>query len=277
MSLKEQPATVATSTGFSGRSAWQPLGALVGIYVRSANDSTPRPVPSARAVAEFGLADDRHASFQSPRQLLLASVAAYREWALPPMSLRENLLVDLSVGRLDPGDLLRVGDDMVLWLTFPCEPCGLLERRCPGTVKTIGENRGMLARVVRGGVMHQDDAIAARQANAPALSADWQDRVRHVAQAVPEGLFISHRQLGQMAGVPTAYCRAFPRVLSRLPASVVSRVRSEASMKGVPRWSGAGLFDISEPVTSQGSDRFDHQARCLRPCAPGPGDDASDQ
>ena len=229
---------------------WEPLGSLTSLYIRVGKEPAPRPVTSSQAIADFGLAGDMHASPESPRQLLLAGSTAYAQWGLPPTSLRENLLIDFSTERLASGDLLRVDNEVILWMTFLCEPCNLLERRCPGTLKTIGTNRGVLARVVQGGPLREGDAIAMCRSKAPVFSDAWQDRVLHVARAVPEGFRISYGQLAEMAGVHPAYCRAFPRVLSRLPAAVANRVGSEAKLPGVPLWSGAGLFDIGADVNS---------------------------
>lgn len=226
---------------------WQRLGSLESLYVRVAKEPAPRSVASVRAVAGHGLAGDRHASPSSPRQLLLAGGPAYRRWGLSPMALGENLRVDFATTQLDSGDLLRVGTDVVLWMTFVCEPCGRLERRCPGTLKAIGADRGMLARVVHGGEVREGDAVAVARARAPAFSNDWQERVLQAARAVPEGCRISYRQLAEMAGVQTAYCRAFPRVLSRLPAAVASRVASAAQAGSSPEWTGAELFDLQAP------------------------------
>ncbi|MET1116656.1 MAG: MOSC domain-containing protein [Comamonas sp.] len=221
---------------------WQPLGSLESLHIRVGKEAAPRPVATAQAIAGFGLVGDRHASPRSPRQLLLAGSEAYQRWGLPALALRENLLVDFSTAQLSSGDLVRVGNEVILWMTFLCEPCSLLERRCPGTLKTIGAHRGMLARVVRAGTLRPGDEVAVCRARAPVFSADWQGRVLQVARAVPENFRISHRQLAELAGVHTAYCRAFPRVLSRLPAELAGRVGSEPT--GMPQWSGAELFDI---------------------------------
>ena len=240
----------ATSAGaLDSLQAWQPLGALQSVHIRVGKEPAPRPVATAQAIAGFGLVGDRHASPCSPRQLLLAGSPAYQRWGLPPAALRENLLLDFSTLQLGSGDLLRVGGEVVLWITFVCEPCNLLERRCPGTLKTIGAERGMLARVLRGGELRRGDAIGVRRGAAPLFSDDWQQRVLHVARAVPEGFWISYRQLAQLAGVHIAYCRAFPRVLSRLPAQVARRVGGNAGVDAAPAWSGAGFFDIEPSGT----------------------------
>lgn len=241
------PLPVANSRPDAG---WTPLGSLTSLYIRVGKAPTPRRVTSVQAIADFGLAGDKHASPQSPRQLLLAGRTAYAHWGLPPASLRENLLIDFSTERLASCDLLRVGNEVILWMTFLCEPCSLLERQCPGTLKAIGANRGMLARVVRGGALHEGDAIAVCRWKAPVFSNAWQDRVVHVACAVPEGFRISYGQLADMAGVHPSYCRAFPRVLSRLPAAVANRVGSDPKLPEAPVWSGAGLFESGVDFTS---------------------------
>lgn len=237
------PASAISAGTLDSLVAWQPLGRLESLHIRAGKEPAPRPVATVQAIAGFGLAGDRHASPLSPRQLLLAGAPAYQRWDLPCAALRENLRVDFSTSQLASGDLLRIGSDVVLWITFVCEPCNLLERRCPGTLKTIGADRGMLARVLRGGELRQGDAIGLRRGAAPLFSDDWQQRVLQVARAVPECFWISHRQLAQMAGVHTTYCRAFPRVLSRLPAEMARRVASGAGMNATLSWSGAGFFD----------------------------------
>lgn len=245
------PATATPSRASSRlHAAWQPLGTLQSLRIRAGKEPAPRAVTTAQAVAGFGLAADRHASPLSPRQLLLAGSPAYQRWGLAPASLRENLLVDFSTAQLDSGDLVRIGSEVILWITFVCEPCSLLERRCPGTLKTIGADRGMLARVLQGGALRQGDAIAVCRGAAPVFSDDWRERVLQVVRAMPTNCAISHRQLAQLAGVHTAYCRAFPRVLSRLPADVASRVGGEAGKNAASAWSGAELFDISARLNS---------------------------
>lgn len=196
-------------------------------------------------MANYGIVGDRHASPHSPRQLLIAGDPVYERFGLHEATLRENLRLNFSTANLRSGDLLRIGSDVVLWLTFYCEPCSLLERRHAGIVKTIGKHRGMLARVLRGGSIGVGDKVSFNRASIPAISDDWQTRVLSVACAVPAGHYIVYRQLAEMAGVANAYCRAFPKVLSRLPVEVSSRVVGAANALPGPRWNGAELFDVS--------------------------------
>jgi alkylated DNA nucleotide flippase Atl1 len=106
----------------------------------------------------------------------------------------------------------------------------------------------MLARVVRGGMVRVGDCVAAVPGRAPAFSDEWQKRVLHVARAVPEGCRIGYRQLAELAGVSTAYCRAFPRVLSSLPEQVARRIGRAGEAANGPSWSGAELFALESRV-----------------------------
>lgn len=223
---------------------WQLVGTVRSLYTRLSKEPAPRPVSHFQALANFGIAGDKHASPNSPRQLLIADEVTYRRFQLPEAALRENLLVDFSTEHLRSGDLLRLGSEVVLWLTFHCEPCSLLERRCPGTIKSIGDHRGMLARVLCGGFVRTGDPIQISRSRIRAMCNDWQGRVLRVAGAVPPGQFIVYRQLAELAGVANAYCRAFPRVLSKLPVEVAARVRSGASAGMGRQWDGAGFFDM---------------------------------
>jgi hypothetical protein len=224
--------------------AWRQVGSVLGLYTRATKESAPRRVAEVQAVANYGLVDDRYASPRSPRQLLIAGSAAYERFNLPPAALRENLLVDLSTEDLRSGDLLRVGPHVVLWMTFQCEPCGLLERRCPGTLKAISTQRGMLARVLRSGTMRNGDTVSLVRSAIPIMSNDWRARVLGVMRRVPPGQFILYRQLAELAGVASAYCRAFPRILSKLPADVASRARGAGNPILGQQWSGSELFDV---------------------------------
>ncbi len=102
----------------------------------------------------------------------------------------------------------------------------------------------MLARVLRGGTFSMGDSVSLARASLPAMSDEWQARVLGVARAVPAGHYILYRQLAEMAGVANAYCRAFPRLLSKLPADVSSRIVGVANALPGPRWSGVELFNV---------------------------------
>lgn len=216
-------------------------------------------VSAITAITGLGLAGERHAAAHSPRQVLIVGDEAYRRFGLPDGVLGENLRVPGRTDDWRSGELLQVGDEVLLWLTFACEPCGRLDRQRSGLSRTIGRHRGMLARVLRGGTLFPADPVQRIGEAVPLrpdlFSDDWRVRVIGVARAVPPGRWIGYAQLAAMAGVARTYCRAFPRVLVGLPTEVGARVRSAAQALPDAPWDGAGLFDIDPAAQRPGVEK----------------------
>ncbi|WCM89258.1 MOSC domain-containing protein [Acidovorax sp. NCPPB 3576] len=210
-------------------------------------------------MAEQGILGDRHANRLSPRQVLLAGTDAYRDLQLPPLTLSENLLIDLPTAGLCSGSLLKIGPEVVLWITFQCEPCARLERRQPGVVKALKGRRGVLARVLQGGSMRVGDAICQGPAPIPPMSDDWKARVAHVVRQIPAGKRVEYRQLADLAGVAKGYCRAFPRVLNQLCPDVARRAQaSSVVMRAEQHWAGAELFDVHAHLSAHATVHARH-------------------
>lgn len=221
-------------------------GQLLAIAVRRSPREAPERVPRALALGGLGLeADgyaDLHADPLSPRQLLLAGAPAYARLQLPPLALRENLLLEADTSGMVSGTVLRIGDAVLLRLMFQCEACASLDRHHPGLARAIGAQRGMLARVVAAGRIAPGDRIAELGPLLPAWPEDWRERVRRVLDALPPGQFIEYRRLAHLAGVAASYCRAFPRAIARLGPAYAGKAVPAGAPPGAPRWNGAGLF-----------------------------------
>lgn len=196
--------------------------------------------PQALAVAGQGLDSDRHADPLSPRQVLLAGAPAYRRHGLAPHTLRENVLLDIDTAVLSSGTLLRLGDMAVVALTFHCEACGYLDARHPGVARAIGRDRGVLARVVQGGMLRPGGSVVQLPQTLPPWSDDWRERVAHILALVPEGMVVEYRQLARLAGVQAVYCRALPALARKL--GLAERAVGLQSDKQVPRWMGENVF-----------------------------------
>jgi MOSC domain-containing protein YiiM len=217
-------------------------GKLITLATRPANSATSMSAASVRAIAGTGLAGDRHADPQSPRQVLLASASVYADLSLPAHALGENLLVDLDTSTLRSGTVLQVGAGVLLRLMFQCEACGYLDTRSPGLSARIGNRRGVLARVLAGGELGPGDRIRALGRPLPAWPDDWRERVAQVLLAVPEGRVVSYAQLARLAGVQSTYCRAFPRVIRSLGADYAGKAVPAQAALELHCWDGAGLF-----------------------------------
>ena len=184
-----------------------------------------------------------HADASSPRQLLLASASVYDDFALPPHALRENLLLDIDTACLGSGTVLQIGDQVRLRMMFQCEACGQLDAIQPRLAQGLGKRRGMLARVLAGGLVHSGDPVFDLGVLAPAWSDDWRERVRRVGDALPPGCVVEYRELARLAGIQASYCRAMPKLLKRFGETCAAKAVSSQASPGLPRWYGEGLFD----------------------------------
>lgn len=217
-------------------------GSVRGLAWRPARDQPPVAAGSLRLLAGVGIAGDRHADALSPRQLLLASAGVYAELGLAPHALRENLLFDFDTACLGSGTVLQIGERVRLRMMFQCEACGQLDAGAPRLSQRIGNRRGMLARVLEGGMIGAGDPVRDLGVMAPAWPDDWRERVVQVLDAAPDGSVIAYRDLARLAGIQSSYCRAFPRLLARLGARYAAKAVPAQSAVLLPRWVGEGLF-----------------------------------
>lgn len=217
-------------------------GLLLALASRPTRAQPPAAVDSLVLHADAGIAGDIHADALSPRQLLLAGSPAYAALALPPHALRENLLLDSDTACLGSGTVLQIGGQVRLRMMFQCEACGQLDTVVPGLARRIGNERGMLARVLTGGVIRVGDPVRDLGVLEAAWHEDWRERVRAVLDAVPPGTVVEYRQLARLAGIQSSYCRAFPRLLARLGDGYRAKAVPAQSSVPLPRWQGEGLY-----------------------------------
>jgi MOSC domain-containing protein YiiM len=217
------------------------IGYVERLAIRPSRTDRSIAVDAMQALAGIGATGDRHADPLSPRQVLLASAAAYADLNLPQHALGENLLLDLDTSALSSGTVLQIGDAVRLRLMFQCEACGYLDAYRAGVAARIGRRRGVLARVLAGGVIHPGDRIRDLGRQLPAWPDDWRERVAQVVCAVPDGMVLTYAQLARLAGVQPTYCRAFPRLLKSLGQA--GKAVSNQAAAGLHTWDGHGLFD----------------------------------
>ncbi|HBZ07160.1 MAG TPA: hypothetical protein DEP03_12570 [Massilia sp.] len=60
--------------------------------------------------------------------------------------------------------------------------------------------------------------------------------------AAPDDAVVEYRQLAQLAGIQSSYCRAFPRLLARLGPHYAAKAVTARSASTARRWDGSGLF-----------------------------------
>jgi MOSC domain-containing protein YiiM len=113
----------------------------------------------ARAVADFGLEGCAHGQVGGKRQVLLVDRETLEAMDLRPGVLWENITTDgLNVNSLPIGQQLRVGGAL-LEVTMVCTPCDQMETIRPGLRRELWGRRGMLCRVLEGGIIRPGDPI----------------------------------------------------------------------------------------------------------------------
>ncbi|HTA58430.1 MAG TPA: MOSC domain-containing protein [Candidatus Baltobacteraceae bacterium] len=116
-------------------------------------------LPEARALEEVGLEGCAHARLQGKRQVLLMDRETLDFFELAPGIVRENVTTDgLDVNRLAIGERLQIGK-VELQVSAVCDPCVQIEALRAGLQAAMQRRRGMLCRVVRGGILRRGDEI----------------------------------------------------------------------------------------------------------------------
>jgi MOSC domain-containing protein YiiM len=113
----------------------------------------------AQVMNDFGFEGCAHAQPGRKRQVLLVDRETLEAMDLQPGIIRENITTTgLNVNRLAIGQQLRVGESL-LEVSEICTPCDQMEKIRPGLRKELWGRRGMLCRVVEGGIIRRGDTI----------------------------------------------------------------------------------------------------------------------
>jgi MOSC domain-containing protein YiiM len=116
-------------------------------------------LPEVRVAGNAGFEGCAHARPDSPRQVLVVDSETLKAMNLSPGIIRENITTSgLNVNGLEIGQKLRVGETR-LEVSAACTPCDQLEKIRPGLRREMWGRRGMLCRVVEGGMIRRGDPI----------------------------------------------------------------------------------------------------------------------
>lgn len=119
-----------------------------------------KPVDPGLFVPDLGLDGCRHANPGSRRQVLLIEEETLDEFEFAPAIVKENVTTrGIELMSLPVDTRLRLGEEVELWITGPCAPCGLMDEIREGLQEEIRGRRGVLAWVKTGGSVNVGDGI----------------------------------------------------------------------------------------------------------------------
>ena len=134
-------------------------GTITNLQIVTAHHAPMEVKVSVRAIADLGLEGDIHAKLGSTRQVLFMDEETLTAFGLNAGRVRENITTrGIALNTLAAGTRVRAGS-AVFEITKSCAPCEFINDIQPGLREKMQGQRGMLARVVKGGEMKIGDAI----------------------------------------------------------------------------------------------------------------------
>ena len=114
-------------------------------------------------VDKHGILEDKFYAKDIQRSILLSSNDSYiltqdNNITLSYGELGENILMDFNPYSLDVGTKLQIGE-VILEITQACTICNHLSKIDRKLPKLLKEDRGIFAKVVKDGTIHQDSTI----------------------------------------------------------------------------------------------------------------------
>ena len=133
---------------------------IVSIQLCPGHREPMQKVRTANLIEGLGIEGDKHASAASKRQVLLADKEALDAVGVLPGTIKENVTVEgVDVMQLPAGSRVRLGRSAVLEITAVCEPCFRMDEIRDGLKQELEGRRGMVSRVVQGGIISVGDPI----------------------------------------------------------------------------------------------------------------------
>ncbi len=134
-------------------------GTIVSLQICPGHRKPMQMKQSLRAIANLGLEDDRHAHPNGSRQVLLIDEETLKALDLKPGMVKENMTTrGIDLKSLARGTRLHIGSAL-FEIMAPCSPCERMDEIRAGLREALEGQRGMLARVVEGGMLRVGDVI----------------------------------------------------------------------------------------------------------------------
>jgi len=139
-----------------------PVGKIINLFI-SNRENKKRLEKPYLILEKEGIFEDKYYNTDIQRSILITSLSSYallesENITIPYGSLGENFLIDYNLYHLSTGTQLKIGSS-ILEITQQCTICNHLssiDKRVPALLK---EDRGIFAKVIQKGKIHQEDKI----------------------------------------------------------------------------------------------------------------------
>lgn len=137
------------------------IARILSLFITNHNaDTLPK---SSLKMDEKGILEDKHYDREIDRSVLITSTKAYtmakkEDISMEYGSLGENIVIDYNLHLLSPGDRLKMGET-VLEIVQNCTLCNHLSKIDKKLPKLLCQDRGVFAKVIKGGILHQNDEV----------------------------------------------------------------------------------------------------------------------
>ena len=139
----------------------QAIARILSLFITNSESVTLSK--SSLKMDENGIYEDKHYNKNKNRSVLITSTKAYtmakeKSIIMPYGSLGENIVIDYDLHLLNPGDKLQIGD-VILEIVQNCTLCKHLSKIDKQLPKLLCNDRGVFAKVIKEGKLHQDDDV----------------------------------------------------------------------------------------------------------------------
>ena len=135
------------------------MSKLIGISRAAKHGAPMESLEAVELIEDFGVEGDRQARKGRSRQVLIMPNEVLADLDLEPGQGRENLTTQgLAIMSLAAGTHLKVGEAL-LEVTKAAAPCQIMDQVRMGLSVQLEGQRGMGARVLKGGRVRRGDAI----------------------------------------------------------------------------------------------------------------------
>ena len=139
------------------------IGKVLELYIAPIGTSGVRQKRDNLYLSEFGIKDDKFENKKLDQSVMIVGAKPYNiaqnsSIEIPKAALGENILLDFDPHTLSIGTVLKIGTAEIK-ITEACTLCKHLSKYSPKLPKLILKHRGIYCRVVKSGIINQDDVV----------------------------------------------------------------------------------------------------------------------